>query len=189
MASAMAMLFLGCKDTYVRVGEEAAKPIYPMDITENFALSYTEAREPLQGEGKRTTKVIAVLTGPLTDNYNNLVFPYRTFPEGLHVDLFDESGNKNVIVADYGIKYSITNMIDLQGNVVVEGHDGKKLETQQLFFDQANEWVFTQGKFKFTNPADGTIIYGEGMDVRRDLKFLNAHRTDGVTMIKEGSND
>jgi LPS export ABC transporter protein LptC len=99
--------------------------------------------------------------------------------------LFDEDNNKSTIHADYGIIYSSTNLIDLQGNVVIESHDGKKLEAPQLFYDQNNEWIFTQDKFKFTNPEDGTIMDGEGIDFNRDFSFFNAHKTYGLITIKE----
>lgn len=189
MVLSMAMLFLSCKDTYKRVGEEAIKTIYPRGITENFVLTYSETSESLETEDLKPSKIIAVLTSPINYNYNNLSFAHQTFPKGLQVDLFDNEGKKIVIVADYGIKYTLTNLIDLQGNVVIESHDGKKLETQQLFFDENSEWIFTQNKFTFTNPEDGTIMDGEGMDIMRDLSFLNAHKTYGLMMIKEESDD
>lgn len=179
------MLFYSCQDDYVRVGEEAIPTIYPQGIAENFELTYTESKEPLAAEAIDSSKVIAVLSSALSKNFDNLRFPYKTFPKGLKVDLFDDEGNKNTIVADYGIIYSATNLIDLQGNVVVLTNDGKKLEAPQLYYDQTNEWIFTQEKFKFTNPEDGTVMDGEGMDFNKDLSFFNAHKTYGLMTIKE----
>ena len=46
-------------------------------------------------------------------------------------------------------------------------------------------WIFSQGKFKFTNPEDGTVMYGEGMDFNKDLSFFNAHKTSGLYTIKD----
>ena len=180
---------MSCTDTYERVGDEAKKELFPRGITENFEVIYSETVAPLENEDIKSTKIIAILKSPIRKDYDNLNFPHQIFSEGLRLDLFDDKGNRNVIIADYGIKYSSTNLIDLQGNVVVKSHDGKVLETQQLFFDQENEWVFTQNKFKFTNPEDQTVIYGEGMDIKKDLTFLNAHKTDGVMMIKEENDD
>ncbi|WP_430906466.1 LPS export ABC transporter periplasmic protein LptC [Maribacter sp. 2-571] len=181
----MAVLFFSCKDKYERVGEEAIPQVFPQGIAENFELTYTETLESLKIEDTDSSKVIAVLTSPLSKNFDNLEFPYRTFPDGLKVVLFDSQGNRNTIVSDYGIIYAATNIIDLQGNVVVITHDGKKLEAPQLYYDQDNEWIFTQEKFTFTNPEDGTIMDGEGMDFNKDLSFFNAHRTYGLMTIKE----
>ncbi|WP_289060901.1 LPS export ABC transporter periplasmic protein LptC [uncultured Zobellia sp.] len=189
MVLTMAIVFFSCQDNYKRSGQEKAPLVYPMGITENFTATYTEAKEMLESEDSTSTRVIAVLTSPLNEDYNNQEFPYRTFPKGLLVHYFNEAGEKSIIKADYGIIYSATNVIDLQGNVVIESHDGKKLETPQLFWDQDDNWIFTQESFKFTNPEDGTIMDGEGMDFNKDLSFFNAHKTYGLMTIKEESDD
>lgn len=185
MTQVMALFFLSCEDTYTRVGEEALKEIFPQGVAYNFTLTYTETQDELNSESVENTKVIAVLTSPFMEDFENLGFPYRIFPKGLQVDFFDKQGQKSVVTADYGILYRLTNLIDLQGNVVIETHDGKKLEAPQLYFDQENQWVFTQEQFTYTNPEDGTVMDGEGMDFKRDLSFFNAHRTYGLMMIKE----
>lgn len=185
----VAMLFFSCADNYKRVGEEALPLVFPQGVAQNFSLTYTEAVKAVKNEEVQSTRVVSVISGPITKNFDNLEFPYRTFPEGLIVDIYDENNNKNVIKADYGIRYSATDLIDLQGNVVIETFDGKKLEAPQLYYDQANEWVFTQNKFKYTNPEEGTIMDGEGMDFNKDFSFLSAHKTYGLMMIKEDVND
>jgi LPS export ABC transporter protein LptC len=188
----MAMLFWSCSDTYKRVGAEAQKKIFPQGIGENFVLTYTEMRESLKSEDSQSSKVISVLSSPISEDFTNLTFPYRTFPNGLVLDIYDAENRKSVISADYGIIYSATNLIDLQGNVVVDGYDGKKLESPQLFYDQTNEWIFTQKKFKYTNPEEGTIMDGEGMDLKYDksLSYVSAHKTYGLMLIKdEGLNE
>jgi LPS export ABC transporter protein LptC len=184
-----AMLFFSCTDNYKRVGDEALPHIFPQGVAKNFSLTYTESIEEMNNEDIDTTRVISVLSGPVTEDFDNLDFPYRTFPEGLEVDIYDENSNKNVIKADYGIRYSATNVIDLRGNVVIVTHDGKMLEAPQLFYDQTNEWVFTQNKFKYTNPVEGTVMDGEGMDFNKDFSFLNAHKTYGLMTINEEIND
>jgi len=184
-----ALLFFSCADTYKRVGDEAAPIVFPQGVAEDFALTYTESIKSLVADGKDTTRVIMVLSGPVMENFENLEFPYRTFPNGLVVDIYDEESNKNVITADYGIKYAATSLIDLRGNVVLETHDGKKLEAPQLFYDQTSEWIFTQNKFKYTNPEEGTIMDGEGMDFNKEFSFLRAHRTYGIMTIKEELDD
>lgn len=181
----MAMLFFSCSDTYERVGDEAKKEIFPIGVAENFVFTYTETKKVMETDTIESTKVITVLRSPKREDFTNLEFPYQTFPNGVVVDFYDDQNKKSIIKADYGIIYSATNLIDLQGNVVLESHDGKKLETTQLFLDQDNEWVFTHEKFKYTNPEDGTIMDGEGMDFSKDQDFLYAHKTYGLMLIPE----
>ena len=133
---------MSCGDDYERVGEEAVKPLFPQGVAQNFTLTYTETVEAMSTQDSAKSRVIAVLTSPLSEDFDNQRFKFRTFPEGLRVDFFNEKNQKSVIIADYGIVYSQTNLIDLRGNVVLESHDGKKLETDQLYFDRKNNWIF-----------------------------------------------
>jgi LPS export ABC transporter protein LptC len=181
----VAMFFFGCQDTYKRVGEEKQKEVFPQGVAKNFTLTYTEATEELESEDEGESRVIAILRSPVSEDFDNMLFKHRTFPEGLQLEYFDKENNKSTITADYGIIYSNTNVIDLRGNVIIESHDGKKLEAPQLFWDRNEEWIFTQEKFTFTNPEDGTIMDGEGMDFNRDFSFFNAHKTYGLMTIKE----
>jgi LPS export ABC transporter protein LptC len=184
-----AMLFFSCADNYKRVGDEALPLVFPQGVAGNFTFTYTETKNQMANEALDTTRVISVLSGPAMKDYENLEFPYRTFPEGIVVDIYDEKNNKNTIIADYCIRYSLTGLIDLQGNVILETYDGKKLETPQLYYDQTNEWAFTENKFKYTNPEEGTIMDGEGMDFNKDFSYLYAHKTFGLMTIKEEIND
>jgi LPS export ABC transporter protein LptC len=176
---------MSCKDDYERVGEEAIKPVFPQRVAQNFTFTYTETVEAMSSQDSAKSKVVAVLTSPLSEDFDNQNFKFQTFPEGLQVEFFDDKNQKSVVTADYGIVYLQTNLYDLQGNVVIETHDGKKLETPQLFFDRKNNWIFTEEAFTYTNPEDGTVMDGEGMDFNRDFSFFKAHKTYGLMTIKE----
>ena len=184
----VAILFISCGDDYERVGEEAIKPVFPQGVAEDYTLTYTGTDEEVATEDESNTRVLAILTSPMTEDFDNQFFKYKTFPKGLQVDFFDDKNQKSVVTADYGIIYSQTGLIDLRGNVVIETHDGKKLEAPQLYFDRKNNWIFTEAEFTYTNPADGTIMDGEGMDFNREFSFFKAHRTYGLMMIKEEDN-
>jgi len=185
MVFTVAIFFSGCQDTYKRVGDEKQIEIFPQGVARNFELTYTETTEELESEDKGSSRVIAILKSPVSEDFDNMRFKYRTFPEGLEVEYFDQDNNKSTIRADYGIIYSQTNIIDLRGNVVIETHEGKKLESPQLYWDRKEEWIFTQEKFTFTDPEDGTVMDGEGMDFNRDFSFFKAHRTYGLMTINE----
>ena len=137
---------MACGDGYKRVGEEALKKNYPQGVATNFTLTYTEAEIEMSSLDSATTRIIAVLKSPLNEDYDNQRFKYKVFPKGLQVDFYDEDNQKSIIKADYGIIYSQTNLIDLQGNVVIENQDGLKLETPQLYWDRTNKWIFTDAE-------------------------------------------
>ncbi|WP_340077679.1 LPS export ABC transporter periplasmic protein LptC [Leptobacterium sp. I13] len=167
-------VFFSCQGNYKEVQKLSVTERFPGGVAENFQLTYTDSGV-----------VKAILTSPLNTDFSNQEFPYQEFPKGLSVEFFDEQQKKSVVTADYGIIYSATNLIDLQGNVILETHDGKKLEAPQIYWDQSNEWIFTKEKFVFTNPEEGTIMHGEGIDFDKEFKVANAHKTYGVFSIED----
>lgn len=181
----VALVFFGCKDHYIRVGDEVLPSTFPQGVATDIQLIYTEAAKPMSLQDSSYTKRVAVLRSPLNLDFDNQPFPFKEFPDGLEVDFFDENNQKSTVTADYGIIYSKTNLIDLRGNVTITMHDGKILETKQLYWDRLNQWIFTEEDFIFTNPEDGTIMEGRGLDFNRELTYLGARQTFGLMTIKE----
>lgn len=169
-------MFFSCDSSFEDIRKIDVSEHFPGGVAENFRLIYTDS-----------ALIKATLTSPLSKDYSNQEFPYQEFPQGLKVDFFDKEKNKSTVIADYGIIYQATDMSDLRGNVVLLTHDGKKLETSQLYWDQKNQWVFTQEKFTFTNPEDGTIMNGEGIEFSQDFENgrgqVRAYKVDGVKDI------
>jgi LPS export ABC transporter protein LptC len=104
-------------------------------------------------------------------------FPFTEFPNGIDVTLYDNKGKMTFIKSDYATSYKLTNIIDLRGNVKITSQDGQILETEQLYFDQKNEWFFTEKSFKFTDPKG--VSNGTGIDFSKDFKVINSQRIAG----------
>ncbi|MEJ6623513.1 MAG: LPS export ABC transporter periplasmic protein LptC [Flavobacteriaceae bacterium] len=187
------VLFLSCNDSNKPLLDPLAQIVSPQGIAENFTLYYTETDDvseisievALGAALKKDARLVAILRSSKSEDFQHLDFPYRTFPDGLVLEVFDAQNNKSIIKSDYGIIYSATNVIDLRGNVVILTHDGKKVRTPQLFYDKSSEWIFTSEKFTYINPDNQTVMDGKGMDFNRDFSFLNAHKTFGYMTIKE----
>ncbi len=123
-------------------------------------------------------KIKSILKSPKMLDYGNIKNAFTEFPNGISVTMFDDNGNTTTIVANYAISYKKTDIIDLQGNVVINSHDGKKLETDQLYFDQKNEWFFTEKTFKYTDESGG-YLQGPGVDFSKDFKIFNMQKSSG----------
>jgi len=65
----------------------------------------------------------------------------------------------------------------LQGKVKITSQAGQILETQQLYYDQKNEWFFTEKSFKFTDPKG--VSNGQGIDFSKDFKIINSQKIAG----------
>ena len=185
MVFAMALSFWSCDDQYERVGEEAGTFIFPQSVAEGFTLTYTESPKEVTNQDSTITRAIVELSADKNEDYRNMRFRYQVFPEGLLLEFYDDEDQKSIIEADYAIVFTDTNLIELKGNVVLTSHDGKKLEAPQLYFDRNNNWIFTEENFRYTNPEDGTIMMGQGMDFDRNFTKVQAQRTDGQIAIKE----
>ena len=110
-------------------------------------------------------------------DYATVNFPFTEFPNGINVTLFDKNGKKTFVTSKYAVKYKTTEMIDLQGNVKISNETGQLLETEQLYFDQKNEWFYTEKRYKFTDPKG--VSFGEGIDFSKDFKIINSQKISG----------
>lgn len=140
----------------------------PIGETENINLKYTDSG-----------KVKAILVSPLMLDYSNLEYGFNEFPKGVHVTLLGENNEKSYVESDYAITYAKTDLIDLQGNVKITSHDGSVLETEQLYYDQKNEWFYTEKRFKFID-GKGGHLEGPGIDFSKDFKVMNTQRNTGI---------
>lgn len=157
-----------CESNFKDVQRINSVAFSPSGETENINLKYTDSG-----------KVKAILVSPLMLDFSNLEYGFNEFPKGVHVTLYDDSGKRSYVVSDYAINYAKTHIIDLQGNVKITTDDGNKLETEQLFYDQKNEWFYTEKKFKFTN-KEGSLLEGPGIDFSKDFKVVNAQQNRGL---------
>ncbi|WP_405291236.1 LPS export ABC transporter periplasmic protein LptC [Algibacter sp. Ld11] len=158
MLSCMAMFF-SCNNSLKEVQKIGVSENEPIGVAENINLKHTDS-------GRVTANLIST---KMLD-YSNRDFPYNEFVDGLTLYLYDNNNKKSTIVADYAIVYSDTDLIDLQGHVVITTQDGNVLQSDQLFYDQKKEWLFTNNPVTFKTKTD--IINGNGFD--SDTKFQNA---------------
>jgi LPS export ABC transporter protein LptC len=165
-------MFFSCKDNFKEVQKIGISENEPIGVAENINLKHTDSG-----------KIKAILISPKMLDYSNRDFPFSEFTEGVYMELFDEQNNKSVVVADYAISYSNTDLIDLQGNVRLSTHNKDTLFAEQLYYDQKNEWMFTNKPVIFKQGSD--MINGRGFD--SNTKFTNAQvlEVDGSLTINE----
>lgn len=159
-------VFLGCESNFKQVQKINYSEFVPNGEAEDFNLKYTDSGV-----------IKTILVSPKMLNFSNIEFPFTEFPEGIDVTLYDNEGKRTFVKSDYAISFSKTDIIDLQGNVTITTETGQKMETDQLYFDQKNNWFYTQKQFKFSD-AKG-VTYGEGIDFSKDFKIVNSQKIKG----------
>lgn len=165
-------LFFSCDD-----GSSTLKQINqfnenPLGIAYNIRMTYTDS-----------AVVKAILTAPINLDFTHLSFKYSEFPEGLKIIFFNNKNEENTLVADYGILYNQTKIVDLQGNVVLLSHDGSRLETDQMYWDSEKEWLFTEQPFTFENVNyDMAAIR---LDTNKEFSKFKTGKLTGIMVVEE----
>jgi LPS export ABC transporter protein LptC len=159
-------LFFGCERNFKDVQKINFSEFVPGSDADTVNIKYTDSG-----------RITGVLVSPKMLDYSNLEFPFTEFPKGLDVTLYDKKQKRTFIRSNYAVSYKMTGIIDLQGKVKITSETGQMLETEQLYFDQKNEWFYTERKFKLTD-AKG-VSYGQGIDFSKDFKVINSQRVSG----------
>ena len=159
-------LFFGCESNFKDVQKINFSEFVPSGDADNVNLKYTDSG-----------RITAVLVSSKMLDYATVAFPFTEFPKGINVTLYDKNGKKTVVKSDFAVSYKMTNIIDLIGNVKIISQDGQILETEQLYFDQKNDWFFTEKNFKFTDPKG--VSSGQGIDFSKDFKVVNSQKIAG----------
>lgn len=168
MVTAIAVtMFFSCESNLKEVQKLNYKSFVPTGQADTINLVYTDSG-----------KVKANLISPKLIDYGSLENPYTEFPKGIEVIIFDDNNNRSIVVANYAVRYKKTDLIDLQGNVKVTTYDNKILETSQLYYDQKNEWFFTEKQFKYSD-GKGGFLQGPGVDFSKDFKIFNMQKSNG----------
>lgn len=155
-----------CDSNFKEVQKINFSEFVPSGEADDFNLKYTDSG-----------RIQSILISPKMLDYATVEFPFTEFPKGIKVTLFDKNGKKTFVSSDYAVTYKNTNIIDLQGKVLIVNETGQALETAQLYFDQKNEWFYTEKKFKFIDPKG--VSFGEGIDFSKDFKIVNSQKIAG----------
>ncbi|WP_422107303.1 LPS export ABC transporter periplasmic protein LptC [Winogradskyella sp.] len=154
-------LFFSCENDFGDVQKIGVLQNQPIGEAKQIDLKYTELIED-------TVHLKANLISPKMLDYSNRDFSFSEFPEGILLKVYDDDGKITTITSRYAIFYSDTDIIDLRDDVTITTHSGEVLKTNQLYYNEKLEWVFTNQPWVFTQ-ASGTK-YGVGFDSDKDFK-------------------
>ncbi|WP_291285832.1 LPS export ABC transporter periplasmic protein LptC [Flavobacterium sp.] len=159
-------LFFGCESNFKEVQKINFSEFVPGSDADSVDIKYTDSG-----------RITGVLKSRKMLDYSNLDFPFTEFPKGIDITLYDKNQKRTFIRSNYAVSYKPTGIIDLQGKVRITSEEGQMLETEQLYFDQTNEWFYTERKFKLTDAKGASN--GQGIDFSKDFKVINSQRVSG----------
>ncbi|MDR2223247.1 MAG: LPS export ABC transporter periplasmic protein LptC [Flavobacteriaceae bacterium] len=166
------LIFTSCESKFKEIQNINKISFYPAGEAKNITLHYTDSG-----------RVKAILVSKSMLDYSTVKYKFTEFPKGIHLTFFDTNNLKNTVVADYAISYTQTELIDLRGNVVITTHDGKKLVADQLYYDQRNDWFYTEGKYKASTDKDN-FTQGVRLDFDSKLSIVKAKNSYAESIKK-----
>lgn len=160
------ILLFSCESNFKEVQKSNFAEFVPSGEADSINIKYTDSG-----------RIKSILISPKMLDYTTVEFPFTEFPKGIHVTLYDEGGKKTFVSSKYAVSFKNTNLIDLRGTVKITNETGQIFETEQLYFDQKNEWFYTEKAYKFSDPKG--VSFGEGVDFSKDFKIINSQGVSG----------
>lgn len=153
---AVMLCMISCENNMNTVSLITSKDKNLQEVEENASIFYTDS-----------AKTKFHLTSPRIENYGGSD-PYILFSKGISIDFYDDSDHINGhLDAEYAIRHINSKLTEVDNNVSVLNRKGERLNTEQLFWDENRQKIYTN-KFVRIKTAK-QIIYGDGLVSNQDF--------------------
>ncbi len=124
------------------------------------------------------------ISAPEWDIYDKAAEPYWEFPYGIHLERFDLNLKVDANIHSKYAKYYINQKLwELRGNVKATNLKGELFETEQLFWDQNSERIYSDSLIKVTRPTQ--IINAIGFESDQSMNYYVFHKVKGIFPYEE----
>ncbi len=155
-------------------GVPAAAPAEELRMTE-----YSENLSIVNSQnGRRSYHFVT----PLMEGYSQAAEPYREFRKGVSITTYKDDSLSTVdavLTANYAIYYEKRRLWEAKGDVVVEKSDGKKLFTQQLFWNERTKRIYSNVDSKIVQSGGTDVFIGEGFESDEEFRDWRFRRMKG----------
>ena len=168
-------MFFSCETNFEEINDFLADKNLPIAVTKNVSLVYTDS-----------SYVKNKLKAPLLLNFENRTKqPYKEFPNGIKITTFDKKGDSTTITANYARTFDKTKISEIRGNVIVFNHTDKlTLKTELMYWDQKEDYFFSNKKSVLTSPKN-TVIGLQGFDSNANLTNATMMNNSGTLYVNE----
>lgn len=124
------------------------------------------------------------ISTPQWDVYDKTEQPYWEFPMGIHCESFDQNLKVDAnIHSNYAKFYSNQQLWELKGNVKMMNIKGELFETEQLFWNQREEKLYTDSIVKITQATH--ILNVMGFESNQQMTRYKFRKTNGIFPVEE----
>lgn len=162
-------MFFSCGNKIEDVNDFLSNKNLPIQESKNIHLTYTDS-----------AIVNSKINAPKMEDFSNRKkHPYKEFPNGIEIITFNKNDSTK-IKGDYAKTFDKTLIAEIKGHVEIYNYKrGFKLTTDQLYWDQKENYFFSTKKSALTSNKD-TLIGLNGFDSNVDLT--------NATMITNSAN-
>jgi LPS export ABC transporter protein LptC len=129
-------------------------------------------------------RVEMIMTFPLMEQYENSGQPYYEFSKGLNVQVYDGKPQPTGFVSSKYAKYSRPGDVwELKDSVVVVNEQNDKLETEELYWDQKKDLIYSDRFVRFTNQDQ--IVMGTGFESDPHLRKRKIRKVSATIYLKD----
>lgn len=124
------------------------------------------------------------IVSPLWNVYDEVDTPYWNFPKGIYLQKFDRKFNVIASVAADSAKFfRMQNLWKLDGNVELRKEPGELFLTQQLFWDQRRNKLYSDSFIHIETPD--RMLEGHGFESNDRLTKYSIRRPTGIFPVDE----
>ena len=161
------VVLVSCTNDPKLVQEFVADKQLPIEQIKGAELLHTE-------NGKVKVRVVASRIERFQD-----IEPSLIFSDHLEVYFYNDSSQlQSTLMADYASIDEGKKIMLAQNNVILISSDDKKLETDELIWDENKNKIYTDKKVKITTGKE--VVYGEGFTSTPDFKKYSITKINGT---------
>jgi LPS export ABC transporter protein LptC len=144
------------------------------DMNEINKIMHQESMPAMSGENMEmwytdSARLKYHVTTPRYEKYDEEQRKYEEFPRGLHVTSYDTTGAvEGTLDARQARRMENQNLWEIRDQVVMTNAEGKKLETELLYWDMDKEWIYTARHVRLTS-GDQVIEGNDGFESDQQL--------------------
>jgi LPS export ABC transporter protein LptC len=150
-------------------------------LVQDFVSDKEQAIEQIKGaellhteNGKIKVRIVADKIERFQNQQPGLIFS-----EKIEVYFYNDSSElQSTLMANYASIDEDTKIMLAQNNVILTSNDDKKLETEELVWDEKQEKIYTDKKVKITTGKE--VVYGEGFISNPDFSQYSITKIHGT---------
>ncbi len=163
----LTLIFVSCSNDPKLVQEFVSSEVLPIEKIEGAEMLHTE-------NGKLKVKIVATTI----ERFNNQQ-PQLVFSNHLVVYFYNDSALvQSTLKAEYAEINDGKKLMTAKENVILTNITGKKLESEELIWDEKNNKIYTDKKVKITTGKE--VIEGEGFVSNPDFTEYSISKIHGT---------